>query len=148
MGGHTESTRLVPCCCSGCFSSPRHSLSSHPLLTLFSPPPPTHPPLSLLPSHPQDMEDAELAAYVLQLVQVLKYEARHDSALARFLLRRSLRSPHQVGHTFFWCLKAEMHVPEVSERFGLLLQVGFGLLLLASLAVGSRFHGRAPRLAC
>ena len=22
----------------------------------------------------------------------------------------------------FWCLKAEMHVPEVSERFGLLLE--------------------------
>jgi len=70
----------------------------------------------------EDMSDAELAAYVLQLVQVLKYEARHDSALARFLLRRSLRCPHLVGHTFFWCLKAEMHVPEVSERFGLLLQ--------------------------
>jgi len=59
---------------------------------------------------------------VLQLVQALKYEARHDSALARFLLRRALRCPHQVGHTFFWCLKAEMHVPEVSERFGLLLE--------------------------
>ena len=46
-------------------------------------------------------------------LQVLKYEARHDSALARFLLRRSLRCPHLVGHTFFWCLKAEMHVREV-----------------------------------
>jgi len=70
----------------------------------------------------EDMSDGELAMYVLQLVQVLKYEARHDSALARFLLRRALRCPHLVGHTFFWCLKAEMHVPEVSERFGLLLQ--------------------------
>ena len=68
------------------------------------------------------MADYELSVYVLQLVQVLKYEARHDSSLARFLLRRSLRCPHLVGHTFFWCLKAEMHVPEVSERFGLLLQ--------------------------
>ena len=55
-------------------------------------------------------------------MQVLKYEARHDSALARFLLRRALSCPHQVGHQFFWCLKAEMHLPEVSERFGLLLQ--------------------------
>ena len=70
----------------------------------------------------EDMADSELEAYVLQLVQVLKYEARHDSALARFLLRRSLRCPHLVGHTFFWCLKAEMHVPEVSERFGLYLE--------------------------
>ena len=55
-------------------------------------------------------------------MQVLKYEARHDSALARFLLRRALSSPHQVGHQFFWCLKAGMHAPEVCERFGLLLQ--------------------------
>ena len=70
----------------------------------------------------EDMSDPELALYVLQLVQVLKYEARHDSSLARFLLRRALRCPHGVGHQFFWCLKAEMHLPEVSERFGLLLQ--------------------------
>ena len=62
------------------------------------------------------------ARVLLVVTQVLKYEARHDSALAHFLLRRSLRAPHQVGHTFFWCLKAEMHLPEVSERFGLLLQ--------------------------
>ena len=70
----------------------------------------------------EGMGDNELALLVLQLVQVLKYEARHDSALARFLLRRALSCPHQVGHQFFWCLKAEMHLPEVSERFGLLLQ--------------------------
>jgi len=70
----------------------------------------------------EDFSDNDLEMYVLQLVQVLKYEARHDSALARFLLRRALSSPHLVGHQFFWCLKAEMHLPEVSERFGLLLQ--------------------------
>jgi len=70
----------------------------------------------------EDMTDAELADYVLQLVQVLKYESRHDSALARFLLRRALSCPHQVAHQFFWCLKAEMHVPEVSERFGLYIE--------------------------
>ena len=40
------------------------------------------------------MPDPELALYVLQLVQVLKYESRHDSALGRFLLRRALLSPH------------------------------------------------------
>ena len=27
-----------------------------------------------------------------------------------------------MGHPFFWCLRAEMHVPEVSERFGLLIE--------------------------
>ena len=70
----------------------------------------------------ESISDGELADLVLQLTQVLKYEARHDSALARFLLRRALRCPHQVGHVFFWSLKAEMHVPEVSERYGLLIQ--------------------------
>ena len=54
--------------------------------------------------------------------QALKYEARHDSALARFLLRRALCSPHVLGHQFFWSLRAEMHLPDVSERFGLLLE--------------------------
>ena len=52
----------------------------------------------------------------LLTTKVLKYEARHDSALGRFLLRRALRCPHHVGHVFFWALKAEMHVPEASER--------------------------------
>ena len=68
------------------------------------------------------LSDQELAELVLQLSQVLKYESFHDSALARFLLRRALRSPHLVGHQLFWCLKAEMHLPEVCERFGLLLE--------------------------
>uniref|UniRef100_A0A7S0JDC0 phosphatidylinositol 3-kinase n=1 Tax=Calcidiscus leptoporus TaxID=127549 RepID=A0A7S0JDC0_9EUKA len=68
------------------------------------------------------LSDAELSDFVLQLTQVLKYEARHNSALARMLLRRALACPHQVGHQFFWSLKAEMHLPEVCERFGLLIE--------------------------
>lgn len=43
-------------------------------------------------------------------MQVLKYEPYHDSALARFLLLRALKSKYQVGHFFFWFLKSEMHV--------------------------------------
>ena len=66
-------------------------------------------------------EDADLQTYLLQLVQVLKYEPHHDSALARFLIRRGLRS-QRVGHTFFWYLKGEMHVPEIRERYALLLE--------------------------
>lgn len=66
-------------------------------------------------------EDADLQTYLLQLVQVLKYEPHHDCALARFLVRRALRS-HRVGHVFFWYLKGEMHVPEIAERYGLLLE--------------------------
>jgi hypothetical protein len=29
----------------------------------------------------------------------------------------------QVGHTFFWFLKAEMHLPTVRERYGVLLDI-------------------------
>jgi phosphatidylinositol-4,5-bisphosphate 3-kinase len=51
------------------------------------------------------MSDEELELYMLQLVQVLKYEQFHDSALARFLMVRSLRCPNVIGHLFFWYLK-------------------------------------------
>ena len=65
--------------------------------------------------------DSQLADYLLQLTQVLKYEPYHDSALGRFLIRRALRSS-RIGHIFYWYLKAEMHVPEIAERYGLLLE--------------------------
>ena len=51
------------------------------------------------------MSDEELELYMLQLVQVLKYEQFHDSALARFLMVRSLQCPNVIGHLFFWYLK-------------------------------------------
>lgn len=54
---------------------------------------------------------------------MLKYEAYHDSALARLLLRRALLSPLILGHPLFWMLHAEMHIPVVQERFGVLLSV-------------------------
>jgi CRP-like cAMP-binding protein len=53
----------------------------------------------------EQLPDAELRKYLLQLTQVLKYEHWHDSALARFLLRRALRSPQTIGHLLFWFLK-------------------------------------------
>lgn len=52
---------------------------------------------------------------------MLKYELYHDSALSRFLLRRALRS-REVGHALYWYLKSEMHVPTITERYGLLLE--------------------------
>eukprot|EP01113_Clastostelium_recurvatum_P028422 TRINITY_DN3438_c0_g1_i4.p1 TRINITY_DN3438_c0_g1~~TRINITY_DN3438_c0_g1_i4.p1 ORF type:complete len:1453 (-),score=442.67 TRINITY_DN3438_c0_g1_i4:115-3945(-) len=67
------------------------------------------------------LSDNELHDYLLQLVQVLKYEPYHDSVLARFLVDRALRNP-RLGHSLFWYLKSEMHVPEISERFGLMLE--------------------------
>jgi hypothetical protein len=70
-----------------------------------------------------NLTDAELKDYLLQLVQVLKYEPNHISALACWLMRRALGNQIQLGHTFFWSLQAEMHVPEISERFGLMLEI-------------------------
>ena len=42
--------------------------------------------------------------YLLQLVQVLKFEPYLDCALGWFLLRRSLRN-RTIGHFFFWHLR-------------------------------------------
>jgi len=69
----------------------------------------------------EGLKDFELLDYLLQLVQVIKYEPYHDNSLSRFLLERALINP-TVGHNFFWYLKSEMHVPEISERYGLLLE--------------------------
>jgi phosphatidylinositol-4,5-bisphosphate 3-kinase len=69
----------------------------------------------------ENLTEDELQAYLLQLVQVLKYEPYHDSPLARFLLRHALRS-RLIGHTIFWLLKSEIHVEEISERYGLLME--------------------------
>jgi hypothetical protein len=67
------------------------------------------------------VKDKELQLYLLQLVQSLRYEAHHDSALARFLLSRALQNK-LLGQFFFWHLKSEMHSVEVSERYSLILE--------------------------
>jgi DNA-binding protein H-NS len=68
------------------------------------------------------LSDVELKELLLQLVQTLKFELYHDSSLARFLIERSLRSTHMIGHVMFWHLKSEMHDPCIRERFGLILE--------------------------
>ena len=70
----------------------------------------------------EDLHDGDLNKILLQLVQCLKYEAHHNSALSLFLLRRSLKNPYQIGHFFFWHLKAEYHDLFYCERFGLLME--------------------------
>ena len=67
------------------------------------------------------MGDDELEQYLLQLVQLLKYELYHISALSRFLVRRALRNPLGVGNTLYWLLKSEMHNPHSHQRFGVVL---------------------------
>ncbi len=31
---------------------------------------------------------------------------------------RALRNRHRLGHSFFWALKAEMHIPKIVGRYG------------------------------
>lgn len=48
--------------------------------------------------------DEELSQYLLQLVQVLKYEPFLDCALSRFLLERALAN-RRIGQFLFWHLR-------------------------------------------
>ncbi|XP_059573268.1 phosphatidylinositol 4,5-bisphosphate 3-kinase catalytic subunit alpha isoform-like [Alligator mississippiensis] len=67
------------------------------------------------------LTDDQLSQYLIQLVQVLKYEQYLDNLLVRFLLKKALTN-QRVGHFFFWHLKSEMHNTIVRQRFGLLLE--------------------------
>nr|XP_033781758.1 phosphatidylinositol 4,5-bisphosphate 3-kinase catalytic subunit gamma isoform-like [Geotrypetes seraphini]XP_033781759.1 phosphatidylinositol 4,5-bisphosphate 3-kinase catalytic subunit gamma isoform-like [Geotrypetes seraphini]XP_033781760.1 phosphatidylinositol 4,5-bisphosphate 3-kinase catalytic subunit gamma isoform-like [Geotrypetes seraphini] len=70
----------------------------------------------------KELTNDELRRYLLQLVQALKFEAYHDSALARFLIHRALRSK-QIGHFFFWYLRGEISgSPYYQDRFAVILE--------------------------
>jgi hypothetical protein len=71
----------------------------------------------------EELSDDELALYMLQLVQQLKFENYVDSALSRFLLRRALTNQKLIGHIYFWLLQSEVYNKDVSRRFVILLQV-------------------------
>ena len=62
------------------------------------------------------MTDEELELYMLQLIQVLKYEQFHDSALACFLMFRALQCPNVIGHLFFWYLKVSAARPHPRDQ--------------------------------
>uniref|UniRef100_A0A3B3D766 phosphatidylinositol-4,5-bisphosphate 3-kinase n=1 Tax=Oryzias melastigma TaxID=30732 RepID=A0A3B3D766_ORYME len=69
----------------------------------------------------RDMSDEELLQYLLQLVQVLRYEPYYDCALTHFLLERAQRN-RKIGHFLFWHLRSEIHMPAVSIQFALILE--------------------------
>ncbi|XP_045439656.1 phosphatidylinositol 4,5-bisphosphate 3-kinase catalytic subunit alpha isoform isoform X3 [Pipistrellus kuhlii] len=50
------------------------------------------------------LTDDKLSQYLIQLVQVLKYEQYLDNLLVRFLLKKALTN-QRIGHFFFWHLK-------------------------------------------
>ena len=67
------------------------------------------------------IDDDRLLPVMLQLVQAVKNEPYHSSALARFLLKRAVLN-QQIGHFFYWHAKAELKNPQYKVRFGLLLE--------------------------
>ncbi|XP_066475481.1 phosphatidylinositol 4,5-bisphosphate 3-kinase catalytic subunit beta isoform [Tiliqua scincoides] len=69
----------------------------------------------------RQMSDEELAQYLLQLVQVLKYEPFLDCALSRFLLEKAMAN-RRIGQMLFWHLRSEMHIPAVAVQFGVILE--------------------------
>ncbi|XP_048097528.1 phosphatidylinositol 4,5-bisphosphate 3-kinase catalytic subunit gamma isoform [Alosa alosa] len=81
------------------------------------------------------LSNEEVLRYLLQLVQTLKVEPYHDSCLARFLLRRALRSK-RIGHFFFWFLRSEVAgCPFFRERMAVILEaylMGCGQSMLSS----------------
>ena len=68
------------------------------------------------------LSDKQLSIYLLQLVQAMKGEMYHDSALARFLIRRGLSSISAVGLPLYWSITSELVDSVCSYRFGIFLQ--------------------------
>ncbi|KAF1336495.1 Phosphatidyl inositol kinase, partial [Globisporangium splendens] len=66
----------------------------------------------------EKMATDDIGLYMLQLVQAVRHERFHDSALARFLLRHALRHSATLGHQLYWFLKAEIHFPDAHHRYG------------------------------
>ncbi|RHY37425.1 hypothetical protein DYB34_000992 [Aphanomyces astaci] len=68
-----------------------------------------------------DMADTTYSYFLPQLVQAIKYENHHASALALQLIERGLRNPNQIGFDLFWAMKVESENDQYRERYGTLL---------------------------
>ncbi|PIK56433.1 hypothetical protein BSL78_06677 [Apostichopus japonicus] len=66
------------------------------------------------------LQDDELCNFLPQLVQALKYESYHNSALVTFLLRRSLSSI-RIAHYLFWYLQDTLQDEQFRQRAQLIL---------------------------
>lgn len=85
-------------------------------------------------SHLSLLSDDELSNYLIQLVQVLKYEKDHKSSTSLFLLQRSIQSPDIIGKSLYWLLISELN----ENKF--VLRVRFGLILEALLHSIGNFY--------
>lgn len=81
--------------------------------------------------------DNELCTFLLQIVQALKYEPLHSSALGSFLILRAVRSPQLVGTALFWYIESESRIAECSQRWKLFKKA---LLLACGTETGSSGH--------
>eukprot|EP01083_Nonionella_stella_P198464 728622_1 len=95
------------------------------------------------------MHDSELARYLLQLVQCLKYELYHNNALIRLLQRRALSNPHQIGHFFFWhCFSEYDNHSQYPTELNLMYCERFGLYLEEFLLFSTRGVARDLLIQC
>ncbi|KAJ8024046.1 Phosphatidylinositol 4-phosphate 3-kinase C2 domain-containing subunit beta [Holothuria leucospilota] len=68
----------------------------------------------------EPLTDDALCDFLPQLVQALKYENYHNSALVSFLLRRSLSSI-RIAHYLFWYLQDTLQDEQFKQRAQLIL---------------------------
>lgn len=61
------------------------------------------------------LEDHALYHILPQLVQLLKHETYLDCALSKFLLRRALKAPLNLGHALYWHLRGEVNPLAVGD---------------------------------
>nr|CAB3264879.1 phosphatidylinositol 4,5-bisphosphate 3-kinase catalytic subunit beta isoform-like [Phallusia mammillata] len=69
----------------------------------------------------KQLRDDELQSYLMQLVQVLKFDSYLNSSLVRFLLERAWNN-RKIGHFLFWHLRAEITNTTLNLRFSLILE--------------------------
>ncbi|XP_041860991.1 phosphatidylinositol 4,5-bisphosphate 3-kinase catalytic subunit gamma isoform isoform X2 [Melanotaenia boesemani] len=70
----------------------------------------------------EGLSNDDVLKYLLQLVQTLKVEPYHNSFLARYLIRRALRSK-RIGHFFFWYVRSEVAgCPYFRQRMAVILE--------------------------
>ncbi|XP_033099202.1 phosphatidylinositol 4-phosphate 3-kinase C2 domain-containing subunit beta-like isoform X2 [Anneissia japonica] len=82
------------------------------------------------------MTDDDLCDYLPQLVQALKYESYHDSALANFLIERSMTNV-RIAHYLYWYLHDGLADNQYRVRFQMVLGA---LLCMCGKALREQFH--------
>lgn len=70
----------------------------------------------------KDVNNQELSLIMLQLVQALKFEPYHNSALARFIIFRALFDCRVVGTSFFWVVQSELKNGVMLDRYTLMIE--------------------------